>query len=78
MTTRPPIPPLSTFIIRFWQEPSATGPCWRGVVQHIQSGEQTAINNSSALLTFIQRWVHMSESNSNNKDSSVEDRSNNN
>ncbi len=56
---KPPQPPLSTFVIRFWQEPGADAPRWRGKAQHIQSGEQVSFADEATLAEFIHRWVMM-------------------
>jgi hypothetical protein len=52
-------PPLSTFIIRFWQESGSDAPLWRGQAQHIQSGEQVIFTDETMLIDFIRRWVMM-------------------
>ena len=57
-----PGPPLNTFIVRFWQEPGASKPRWRGQVQHVQSGERTAFAGETTLLSFIRRWVQILKS----------------
>ena len=33
------VPPVSTFVVRFWQKWSAAAPRWRGGIEHVQSGE---------------------------------------
>jgi len=45
----------SSFLIRFWWEPAATGPegMWRATIEHIQSGEQTAITTVAAIAQFL-------------------------
>jgi hypothetical protein len=59
--TRGSVPPVSTFIIRFWHE-TGTGPVhWRGQVKHIQSGESTAFADEATLLNFLRRWVPLPE-----------------
>lgn len=56
-----PAPPLSTFIVRFWRELEASQVCWRGQVQHVQSGDKIAFADETALLSFLRRWVEMEE-----------------
>ena len=38
MATSSPDLLVSTFVLRFWREWSATGPRWRGQIDHVQSG----------------------------------------
>jgi hypothetical protein len=54
-------PPLNTFIVRFWREPGASTLCWRGQVQHVQSGKRVAFADEGTLLHFLRRWVEMDE-----------------
>jgi len=58
---REPGTPLNTFIVRFWRKSRADKPCWRGQVQHVQSGECVAFADEDALLCFLRRWVEMDE-----------------
>ncbi len=51
--------PLSTFVIRFWQESGADHPRWHGHARHIQSGEQISFADEATLTGFIRRWVTM-------------------
>ena len=48
------ISPASTFILRFWRESSATGSRWRGLIEHVQSGESTYCLDLESILNFIQ------------------------
>lgn len=52
-------PPLNTFIIRFWREPTQGQIRWRGQVLHIQSGETAAFADVEALVSFMEQWVHL-------------------
>jgi hypothetical protein len=61
LNNRGPNPPLNTFIVRFWRESAAREGCWRGQVQHVQSGERTAFADEGALMSFIRRWVQAPE-----------------
>jgi hypothetical protein len=36
------LPPDNIFILRLWRVWSADGPCWRGRIDHLQSGESYA------------------------------------
>lgn len=56
-----PRPPLNTFIVRFWRETEANQVCWRGQIQHVQSGERVALTDELALLHFLRRWVRLGE-----------------
>lgn len=58
MEKRPGLP-LSTFVVRFWQESGAGAPRWRGQVRHIQSGEQASFTDEATLTDFIRRWITM-------------------
>jgi hypothetical protein len=51
-----PIPPVSTFVIRFWREWSAAGPRWRGRIEHVQSGESATFTDLGAVLIFVRRF----------------------
>jgi hypothetical protein len=48
-----PVPPFSTFVVRFWKEWSAAGPRWRGRVEHVQSGECAAFLGLDGMLDFV-------------------------
>jgi hypothetical protein len=43
------------FIFRIWRE--GEGSRWKGMAQHVQSGEQAYVGNLDELLTFIERWA---------------------
>ena len=55
MTEPSPVPPISTFVVRFWQEWSAAGPRWRGRIEHVQSGESAAFLDLNEMLDFFRR-----------------------
>jgi hypothetical protein len=59
-----PIPPVSTFVIRFWREWSAAGPRWRGRVEHVQSGESATFMGLDAMLDFFRRFGVMADNES--------------
>jgi hypothetical protein len=53
--------PDSTFVVRFRREWSASGPRWRGWVEHLQSGEDAAFLDLGEVLRFIRRFGPMAE-----------------
>lgn len=53
MTESSPVPPVSTFVVRFWREWSAAGPRWRGHIEHVQSGESAAFLQMDGMLNFV-------------------------
>ncbi len=55
MAESPPVPPTSTFVVRFWQEWSAAGSRWRGRIEHVQSRESATFLNLTGLLDFVRR-----------------------
>ncbi len=62
MAESTPLPPASTFVVRFWQEWSATeGPRWRGRIEHVQSGESATFLNLDEMLDFVRRFGAMAD-----------------
>jgi len=55
MTELPPVPPISTFVVRFWQEWSAAGSRWRGHIEHVQSSESATFLHLDEMLEFVRR-----------------------
>ena len=53
MTESPPIPPVSTFVVRFWQEWSAAGSRWRGQIEHVQSRESATFLDLNEMICFV-------------------------
>jgi hypothetical protein len=51
--------PHNTFIVRFWWELPAEGEarCWRGRIQHVQSGDGLSFQDACTLLTFIESFI---------------------
>jgi hypothetical protein len=49
-----PVPPTSTFVVRFWRETSGAGSRWRARIEHVQSGEGTSCLDLKGILDFIQ------------------------
>jgi hypothetical protein len=47
------VPPVSTFVIRFWREWSATTGRWRGRIEHVQSGQRADFLDLEAILEFV-------------------------
>jgi len=48
--------PVNTFVLRFWRESSGVGPCWRGRIEHVQSGESAAFSELDGMLVFLGRF----------------------
>jgi len=61
MTESPPVPPISTFVVRFWKEWSVAGPRWRGRIEHVQSGQSVAFLGLDGMLDFVRRFGAMSD-----------------
>jgi len=59
MAESSPVPPVSTFVVRFWQEWSAAGPRWRGRIEHVQSGESGTFLGLNGMLDFVRRFSAM-------------------
>jgi hypothetical protein len=59
MAESSPVPPVSTFVVRFWQEWSAAGPRWRGRIEHVQGGECAAFLGLDGMLDFVRRFSAM-------------------
>ena len=55
MAESSPVPPASTFVVRFWREWSATGPRWRGRIEHVQSRESATFLGLDEMLDFVRR-----------------------
>lgn len=53
--------PQNTFVVRFWWEWRGEGSdrkmCWRGRIEHVQSGEGATFRETRGLLAFIGRFV---------------------
>jgi hypothetical protein len=55
MAEQSSVSPISTFVVRFWQEWSAAGSRWRGHIEHVQSGESAAFLDLDEMLDFVRR-----------------------
>ncbi len=55
MAESSPVPPISTFVVRFWQEWSAAGSRWRGRIEHVQNGESATFLDLDGMLDFVRR-----------------------
>ena len=55
MAESSPVPPISTFVVRFWQEWSAAESRWRGHIEHVQSGESATFLSLDEMLNFVRR-----------------------
>ena len=56
-----PVPPASTFVVRFWREWSAGEARWRGRIEHVQSGESATFLGLDAMLDFVRRFGVMAD-----------------
>lgn len=61
MTEPSPVPPATTFVVRFWHEWSAAEPRWRGRIEHVQSGESAAFFGLDGMLDFVRRFGAMAD-----------------
>jgi hypothetical protein len=59
MAESSPVSPVSTFVVRFWQDWSVAGPRWRGRIEHVQSGESVAFLELDEMLDFFRRFGAM-------------------
>jgi hypothetical protein len=59
-----PVPPVSTFVVRFWREWSAAGPRWRGRIEHVQSGQSAAFLGLDEMLDFVRSFGAMADTKS--------------
>ncbi len=56
MAEPPGMPPVNTFVIRFWREWSITMPRWRGRIEHVQSGQRTDFVTLEGIIEFVQAF----------------------
>lgn len=56
-----PVPPASTFIVRFWREWSAARPRWHARIEHVQSGQSATFLGLDGVLDFIRRFGVMAD-----------------
>jgi hypothetical protein len=56
MTESTPLPVMSTFVVRFWQEWSAGKARWRGRIEHIPSGSSVAFLHADAMWAFVRSF----------------------
>ena len=61
MAESPSIPPVSTFVVRFWREWSADEPRWRGRIEHVQSGQCATFLDLDGMARFIRKFVSMAD-----------------
>jgi hypothetical protein len=54
-------PPVSTFVIRFWREWSASQGRWRGRIEHVQSGQHADFLDLGGVLDFVRGFGVMAE-----------------
>lgn len=55
------VPTVSTFVIRFWREWSATAGRWRGRVEHVPSGDGATFVALQEMLGFFKAFGIMPE-----------------
>jgi hypothetical protein len=53
MTNTRAVPPVSTFVVRFWREWSSAGPRWRGRIDHVQSDQSVMFLELQGMLDFL-------------------------
>lgn len=47
---------LKSFVVRFWLEPNSSGdPVWHGHVRHVQSKQETYLQDMAELSNFLER-----------------------
>ena len=51
-----PTTTADTFVVRFWREATSSEGCWRGRIEHVQSGESAAFLEIGAMLSFLRRF----------------------
>jgi hypothetical protein len=61
MTETSSVPPVSTFVIRFWREWSATTGRWRGRIEHVQSGQRVDFLDLEGILEFLRGFGVMAQ-----------------
>jgi hypothetical protein len=61
MVEPPGVPPVSTFVIRFWREWSITTPRWRGRIEHVQSGQHADFVELEGIMEFVQAFGVMAK-----------------
>jgi hypothetical protein len=54
MAEAPTVPPLSTFVLRFWRDWTASGGQWRGRIDHLQSGQAVAFLSWQQIVGFVE------------------------
>lgn len=52
-----PVTTIASFILRFIREPSSDASSWRGIVRHIQTGEQFGFTRLEDAMAFIAQRV---------------------
>jgi hypothetical protein len=46
----------TTFVLRFWRKAAVGEICWRGSIEHVQSGEEMAFLDVETMLAFLNRF----------------------
>jgi hypothetical protein len=57
----PGVPPVSTFLIRFWPEWSIAKPCWRDRIEHLQSGQHSDFVELEGIMQSVRALEAMAE-----------------
>lgn len=56
MPAREPI--YHAFVLRFWREDGEDdGWMWRGLIQHVATGEAMPVRDVETLLHFVEQWT---------------------
>ncbi len=52
---------VTSFVVRFTQEPEASPATWRGFIRHVQTSEETHFTQINEALTFIAKFVEIGD-----------------
>ena len=61
MSQTPGLPPVSTFVVRFWREWSVAGARWRGRIEHVLSGQRCDFVELEEILEFVRAFGAMAD-----------------
>jgi hypothetical protein len=56
-SSKVPLPPANTLVIRLWRVASRRRGQWRGRIEHIQSGNSERFSSGQELLGLLKDWV---------------------
>ncbi len=54
---------VTSFVVRFTQEPEVSPAAWRGLIRHVQTSEETYFTQIEDALQFIAKFVELGEGN---------------